>query len=334
MRNGEKGGISRAISTRLKVIFSGIGMGEDAGAPPYIEHIIDICGACNARCPYCPAGTARKTANRFMDPDLLEKILEHQRAEGLLSPGQCIQLYAYGEPFLHPRLDDILAVVGELGYKAAFSSNFIRSPRIREENLRVIRLVVFSTCGLTEETYRPIYGADVQRVLKNLDDFLAVQARGNPCMQIVVNWLKYRVGTSELEEARAYFESRGCTFRPILPLLNDVERMIDIRERGAPLERLSSEFRYLDLEKVFSRMEELAGKQPDYSCPQDRTIVVGETGRLRGCCVIHPDHPEADLGDILKLSRREIFKRKRRMKTCSKCRRFGIAQFVHVGLFD
>ncbi len=269
-----------------------------------------------------------------MSPDLFESILAHQETEGLLKTGESIQLYAYGEPFLHPALDEILRILKRRGNRANLSSNFIRQPKVPESLFPVIDYVVFSLCGLTDETYRPIYGADIRAVLQNFDRFLADRERHGPGTDVVVNWLEYRFNAGQSDAARAYFASRRCTFRSILAFINDVSGMIPLLENRLDPARFPEMSQDIDVARVAGSAGVLKERHPDYRCPQYGSIFIDEKGRLMGCCVIDKGQPAVAMGNILEMGRDEIFRRKSLFPPCKACVGLGIAQLIHEGLFD
>ncbi len=76
---------------------------------------VEITNICNLRCAFCP-GTRRPGA--FMAPEafrvLAEKLRPHVRY---------LYLHVMGEPLLHPRLGEILAIARELGFKVCLTTN-------------------------------------------------------------------------------------------------------------------------------------------------------------------------------------------------------------------
>ncbi len=76
---------------------------------------VEITNACNLRCGFC-RGTARGT--RFMPPEDFRVIA------GKLRPyTEYIYLHLLGEPLLHPQLEEILGLCGEMGFKVTVVTN-------------------------------------------------------------------------------------------------------------------------------------------------------------------------------------------------------------------
>lgn len=85
---------------------------------------IDIVGVCNLRCAMRPHGdldglrSSRRTG--FMPTGLFERVVLHLQKSGFLR--EQINLYNWGEPLLHPQLEDILGVCRKLNLKVVLSS--------------------------------------------------------------------------------------------------------------------------------------------------------------------------------------------------------------------
>jgi len=85
---------------------------------------LEITNICNLSCSFCP-GTGRKTG--FLSPEdfrsLAEKVRPHTRY---------LYLHLMGEPLLHPRLEEILAICHELDFQVTITTNGTLLPRQQE----------------------------------------------------------------------------------------------------------------------------------------------------------------------------------------------------------
>lgn len=75
---------------------------------------LDPCGACNFKCNFCPCNVSDYMVaerHKRMDWTLFEKIVDDLQAfDGQV---RVINLYAYGEPLLHPRVADMVRILKE-----------------------------------------------------------------------------------------------------------------------------------------------------------------------------------------------------------------------------
>ncbi len=294
--------------------------------------VIEISGYCNARCPYCPTSSSKSTSKEFIAPALLEEIIIHLKREKLLPDGATIQLYNYGEPFIHPQINEILEVLEKNNCRAGFSSNFIKLPKIENKHYNVIDFIVFSLCGLTEETYRRIYGANIEKILNNFDLFLENKKLHNDNIRMVINWLVYKFSEHQIDDAKTYFTERNSDFRPIKAYINKVETMMKLYENKLTDDEEQNLRNDINVDEILSMMKFLKHKYPDFKCPQEQQLVINESGILLNCC--ETQHKSFELGNILSLNRSDMLTRKNelmRSDICRKCINYGISQLAHLG---
>lgn len=76
---------------------------------------VEITNICNLRCSFCP-GTGRE--KEFMPPERFRLLAEKLRGHvGYL------YLHVMGEPLLHPRLEEILSIAADLGFRVCLTTN-------------------------------------------------------------------------------------------------------------------------------------------------------------------------------------------------------------------
>ena len=89
----------------------------------------EIVGFCNAKCPWCITGNKSldevSYPSKYIEVDDFENAINYLRDNGFICPGESrIDLYSWGEPMLHPELNNILKI---LGYYNEIGSN----PKVR-----------------------------------------------------------------------------------------------------------------------------------------------------------------------------------------------------------
>ena len=148
---------------------------------------------------------------------MFEKIINHLLAEGFIdrSHAQAVFLYNWGEPFLNPEINHILEIVKKETLLAVISTNFIVSPEIDIENLKIIREIIFSLSGFTQKSYGKIHGASLQKVLRNFESFYTALRSHSPETLIFISWHRYAFNEDEFWDAYKYFDRPGVVFRQI-----------------------------------------------------------------------------------------------------------------------
>lgn len=299
---------------------------------------IEISGCCNAKCSYCITGVGKhKTNTKFMTPDTFEKIIKHLIKIKIINKNiKTISLFNFGEPFLNPYFNEILAILGKYNLTASISSNFIKYPDISPENYKNISQVIFSLCSFNKEKYKRIYKADLDKVLENYNEFLIEKNKYNPKMNMSVHWLRYHFNKDEFDYAKKYFNERNIynVSDNYYAHVGDMEVYFnlaagkDIKE----IEYFNMEeaFKDINFEREQKIIKKYAPKNPKtYKCPQKRYLTINEAGQLAGCCGVYSKNPEYNLGNILELNKKKIYELEKSMKICEPCLSHNLAWYSH-----
>jgi MoaA/NifB/PqqE/SkfB family radical SAM enzyme len=118
---------------------------------PY-RYNIDPTNVCNLRCPVCPTGMGTLQRNRGrMELEDYEKIVDQIAPYAYL-----LELYNWGEPFLHPRIFDMIRYASERNIFVRLSSNLNHFDRAMAEQTVASGLgaLIVSVDGATEATYQ------------------------------------------------------------------------------------------------------------------------------------------------------------------------------------
>ncbi|MFY9342899.1 MAG: SPASM domain-containing protein [Planctomycetota bacterium] len=125
---------------------------------------------CNLQCFMC---------NQFLDPASPKVMLDedvYQRVVAELYPyAKTMQLSAFGEPLMTPKMEQKLDDLERHGMKLEMVSNgtlMMKESRFREQLLRTLELVTFSMDGATRATYNSVRtGAEFDEVFANISRF-------------------------------------------------------------------------------------------------------------------------------------------------------------------
>lgn len=143
-----------------------------------IEMEIGLSGACNHRCIFC-AVDYMEYEPRTLKAEVLLPNLKLAAAGGLKSV-----IYAgEGEPLLNKEAGLIFNQTKSYGIDVAISTNGVLLTRsFSEECLAALSWVRISIAGATDATYEHIHTAnkgDLQKVLQNLQDAVAIKKKNN-----------------------------------------------------------------------------------------------------------------------------------------------------------
>ena len=293
-----------------------------------IELTIEISGFCNAKCPYCVKGSGAQKPGGFMSVDTFDKILGHFRTNRLLPKSGCISLFNWGEPFLHPELNEILRIVGKYGLHAYISSNLIYLPELTRESLSVLKGLTISLSGLSQASYGYIYGKQLTTVLRNIDGLQQMLTDAGCEWKPTVNWHRYRFNEIELETAKTYFCKRGVQFYPSVAHLNDIKRTEDYFF-GNSLYTSEREKIKNDLFTEYLKQCYLKNSDINYHCPQWSNVVIDENANLLVCCGFSSEVKGVVLGSIFDYDSKNIESVKKSFPFCCKCLEHGFSKYAH-----
>ena len=81
-------------------------------------HQVELTNYCNLKCTYCPLSISTRPKG-FMDRKVFIKVLNHIEKTGQ----KLLVLHNFGEPLLHPQLEDFIFLASQRGFIPGFSSN-------------------------------------------------------------------------------------------------------------------------------------------------------------------------------------------------------------------
>ncbi|MBI3635202.1 MAG: radical SAM protein [Candidatus Rokubacteria bacterium] len=129
---------------------------------------VEVTNACNLNCVMCNTKLAKRRAG-LIDVSLFETIVDEVAAAGVGS----VELYTVGEPFLHPKLDRLVAIAYDHGLNVYLSTNAqfpLRVQSLYERFEAPAPYLFLSIDGATKETYERIRrGARFERALETLE---------------------------------------------------------------------------------------------------------------------------------------------------------------------
>ncbi len=159
-----------SLRQRINMLRAGLNLGyrrlRPWGWPLHMQ--IELTSYCNLRCPVCPVGTGELTRGPLaIDVPLFDRLLE-EVGPYLLT----LSLWAWGEPLLHPNLEQLLAVTRRYPVATLLSTNGqnLNRQRVQEALRREPPFyLIVAIDGLSDETnsvYRK--GAKLQPALEGV----------------------------------------------------------------------------------------------------------------------------------------------------------------------
>jgi MoaA/NifB/PqqE/SkfB family radical SAM enzyme len=185
--------------------------------PLYMQ--IELTSACNLRCPVCPTGSGELTRRAAMiDPDLVRRVLD-ETGDTLL----VLALWGWGEPLLHPRLREILALTARHRATTLISTNGQRLDR--DDVLDALvefppGYLIVALDGLTDAT-NSIFrrGARLAPALAGVRRLAELRAkRGGAAPLLHMRFIAMRHNEHELPHVQEFAADHGFDFVSIRTL--------------------------------------------------------------------------------------------------------------------
>ena len=188
-----------------------LGAGETSGSLPDFPTglLIEPSTMCNLQCPLCISGSGRLIRAR--------SLLDFGLYAGLVGEVQGhVQRFTFhgqGEPFIHPRLTDMVRLASESGIRTHVSTNghFLDAKICGMVIAAGLTSLSVSVDGATPDTYR-IYrvGGDFQRVRDGIERLLAMRdSLGSSVPRVQLQFLVLRHNEHEIDAIRRLAEGLG-----------------------------------------------------------------------------------------------------------------------------
>ncbi len=191
---------------------------------PSTAAIIEISSSCNAKCRWCTTGSKNRiclATPEFMSPELFERGLDRLFQLGWITEETKIVLYNWGEPFLHPNLDEILHILTEKGLRFCLSTNGSIYRKLPANVLKNIEYLMISIPGMSKDSYEKIHRLDIETVRGNIQKFSEDLKAAGIGERLLINFHIYQFNISELNPAKHFAEELGATFTPNMAYFND-----------------------------------------------------------------------------------------------------------------
>jgi len=245
---------------------------------PY-RYTIDPLNICNLKCPLCPTGLGTLARDRGrMTLEKFQKLVDQTVPYAYL-----LELYNWGEPFLHPHIFDFIGYASSRKISVRLSSNLnhFNTEMAAQTVASGLDAVNVSVDGATQETYaRYRRGGKLDRVLTNIRLLVAAkQKAGSSTPFITLRMLVNRHNEGEIKQMRALAADLGVDAFSIGPLYIDTTNPAQAQE-WLPLNEELSSYDY-----SASQMENV------WHCSDLwESVTINWDGGLAPCCWLHDKH--------------------------------------------
>lgn len=288
--------------------------------------IFEISGTCNAKCPYCAVNSspyAKVSNKRFIKPDIFKEALDILLDKKLIDKTSIVHLFNWGEPFMHPNMNEILNVLCEKGISYGLSTNASIAPNIKKEYICNLDKIKISMPGFSQQSYDKIHGFKFEKILGNINKLINIINDNN---KIEVFFYVYQFNLKEMDSAKEYFGNKGIQITHRIAFFNDYNKFISYANCSMDISELTK----VSKELLLYYVDDFIDMNKNYKCfYMNNTIVIDENLDYATCCILPQSHPNYKIGSVKSLSKKEIIKRKKSQPICEECFKAGITYWMN-----
>lgn len=302
------------------------------------NHIVfDISGICNAKCPYCATGLSnlnKKINNNkninysFIKIKNFEKALDYILDNKIFNVEYgSIDLYNWGEPFLHPEFDSIINVLNFRNIKFHISTNASKVPLLLPTtSMENLKSLYFSVSGFSQSSYNRIHGFNLELIKKNIIQIIKMFEDAGYKGSTTISYHVYQFNLKEYKEALYFAKTNNINIWPYYAYFNYYEYGKNYLNNSLNYDILKKASKELML---FYVEELISGRGNNYVCPQFDILTIDENCNVLTCCVIPKGYQSYSFGNLFYLSLEKINELKIIQKECSNCQKLNYDYWVN-----
>ncbi len=295
---------------------------------PY--YTIDILGSCNLRCISCPHSILDSGVPKgSMKVNDFKKVFDKIYKEA--SDITHVSLYSWGEPFMHPYLDEIINYVHSKNVAVALSSNL--SIKFKDRIKKVIKTspeyLKISISGFYADAYNNTHqGGDINLVKENMKLISELINEYNSKTLVDINYHLYRDNCGgNLEQIKLFADQLGfilsTTYSLVMPLERTISHLDGFRDKNT--EKLQENLLVTIKEGIDASSKVPLPKE---TCPfRENQININSDLTVPVCCTVWERKGNIVAQNYLETSLENINSNKKKIEICKKCMSLGLPEY-------
>ncbi|MEM3394009.1 MAG: radical SAM protein [Candidatus Methanomethylicia archaeon] len=195
---------------------------------------IEITNRCNQKCVFCPVN----------NKNVLRPIIRQKKDMRINDFERIIKKYKkycyiinisqshHGESFLHPRFNDVIAILKKYNVDYSITTNGSLVGKYIDTLIEYPpKLIMFSLYTLNPKKFKKLTKTgNLKTVLKNIEELLKIKEGGRIDTKIVIRAIVMRGFERDVENIKKYFKDRDVDFD--INVLNSWAGRVDISKYG------------------------------------------------------------------------------------------------------
>lgn len=289
----------------------------------------DISGICNSKCPYCLSGRYKVSSGGYIETNLFEQVLKRLTALQLVGTRSILGLYNWGEPFLHPRLGELVQIINRFNISYAFSTNASIVPDINRQFVQGLKMIIFSMPGFSQSSYDRIHGFNFPSITRNIETIVDRARSAGFKGEFRIHYHVYQFNLGEIPQGQAFSRHLRINLQLQYAILNNWDHLRDYIDNKLPyslLKEISQDLFCFHLHEIVNEKVGL------YRCPQYDLLALDECANVLLCCQV-PKGNKYSAGNILHDDIERILKYREHNDVCSGCITSGMAPYFNRALY-
>lgn len=292
----------------------------------------EIAGKCNGMCPWCTTGSKNRNGrvknSDFISLDKFKNAIKYMIDKEIISKNAVLNLFDWGEPFLHPDFEGIIKYLNEEGIFFSLSTNASIPRTLKDPNvLKNLKALTFSMPGFSQDSYDKIHGFDFEKITNNIKKIVNNFRECGFSGYTQIAFHAYQFNLKEIKLANEFARELDINILPYCAYFNGFEMY---------RKYLKSEMEYSQLYKASRELilyyidEDLIRKPEGYKCPQITDILtIDENCNVLTCCAVEKGEEYYSIGNLFSLSSEDIRQLKNNQMICTECSKLGIDYLIH-----
>lgn len=137
--------------------------------------VLEMTSACNINCIMCGRDSNNKFVNTYLDISILDSLKD------VLPHVEEVTLFGWGEPTIHPRFKNFLAILGEYNVRKYFVTNGMLLHKLVDAIIEYkVDIIAISLDGATAKTNNAIrMGSDFNQIIGNIQKIQLIKKTMN-----------------------------------------------------------------------------------------------------------------------------------------------------------
>lgn len=318
------------------------------------RYVLEVSSMCNLKCALCHAGNREGYEYKagIMDMGLMERILDKIKSE---NANAVVCAYVNSEPFLHPRLPEVIASIKRRGLRCEIATNLNYMQNLDAVLAAKPDILTVSVSGFSQEVYERAHrGGHIEQVKKNIVELVEANRRGGHGIFLGVSYHMYNDNLGEeLNQMRAFTEGLGILFMlswgRVISIENTVQalryleyvktgvlRPYEIGEDGQDLNKMFPEAK-AEFIKSMERLRFHPAKAMEFYSrwAVSKICLIADVfteirwdGRVQLCA--WTDDMRLTLGNYLEMSQDQISAARRGHPLCQECLHYRLNYYFHI----